>query len=82
MEFGICVPHYGKAIDVPALLNDVRHAEAMAPIKQQRRTARRLGLPARKAAGPTPKTRLPSTGATRHTGDRGAPTPGWGGPGP
>jgi probable F420-dependent oxidoreductase len=29
MEFGICIPHYGKAIDVQALLNNVRYAEAV-----------------------------------------------------
>jgi alkanesulfonate monooxygenase SsuD/methylene tetrahydromethanopterin reductase-like flavin-dependent oxidoreductase (luciferase family) len=29
MEFGICIPHYGKAIDVQALLNNGRHAEAV-----------------------------------------------------
>jgi probable F420-dependent oxidoreductase len=29
MEFGICVPHYGKAIDVRAILSNVRHAEAV-----------------------------------------------------
>jgi probable F420-dependent oxidoreductase len=29
MEFGICIPHYGKAIDVQAILNNVRHAEAV-----------------------------------------------------
>jgi probable F420-dependent oxidoreductase len=29
MEFGICIPHYGKAIDIPAILNNVRYAEAV-----------------------------------------------------
>jgi len=29
MEFGICIPHYGKVLDVQALLNNVRHAEAV-----------------------------------------------------
>ena len=29
MEFGICIPHYGKAIDVPGIIANVRHAEAL-----------------------------------------------------
>ena len=29
MEFGICVPHYGKAIDVQGIITNVRRAEAL-----------------------------------------------------
>ncbi len=29
MEFGICIPHYGKAIDVQGIIDNVRHAEAL-----------------------------------------------------
>ncbi|MGE0824792.1 MAG: LLM class F420-dependent oxidoreductase [Candidatus Binatia bacterium] len=29
MEFGLCIPHYGKPLDVPAIVNNVRHAEAL-----------------------------------------------------
>jgi len=29
MEFGICIPHYGKAIDVQGIITNVRHAEAL-----------------------------------------------------
>jgi probable F420-dependent oxidoreductase len=27
MEFGICIPHYGKAVDIPKILDTVRRAE-------------------------------------------------------
>lgn len=30
MEFGICIPHYGKPIDVPKILDTVRQAEELA----------------------------------------------------
>jgi probable F420-dependent oxidoreductase len=30
MEFGICIPHYGKALDIPKILDTVRQAEALA----------------------------------------------------
>jgi probable F420-dependent oxidoreductase len=29
MEFGICIPHYGKPIDIPKILDTVRRAEAL-----------------------------------------------------
>jgi len=29
MEFGICIPHYGKPVDVQGILANVRHAEAL-----------------------------------------------------
>jgi probable F420-dependent oxidoreductase len=29
MEFGLCVPHYGKAVDVQGIINNVRRAEAL-----------------------------------------------------
>lgn len=29
MEFGICIPHYGKAIDVQGIIANVRHAETL-----------------------------------------------------
>lgn len=29
MEFGICIPHYGKPIDVPGIIANVRRAEAL-----------------------------------------------------
>jgi probable F420-dependent oxidoreductase len=29
MEFGICIPHYGKAVDIPKILDTVRRAEAL-----------------------------------------------------
>jgi probable F420-dependent oxidoreductase len=29
MEFGICIPHYGKTVDVPGIIANVRHAEAL-----------------------------------------------------
>jgi probable F420-dependent oxidoreductase len=30
MEFGICIPHYGKPIDIPKILDTVRQAEELA----------------------------------------------------
>src|SRR5262245_62993332 len=29
MEFGLCVPHYGKTVDVQGIINNVRRAEAL-----------------------------------------------------
>ena len=29
MEFGICIPHYGKTIDVKAIIANVQRAEAL-----------------------------------------------------
>jgi probable F420-dependent oxidoreductase len=29
MEFGICIPHYGKSLDIPKILDTVRRAEAL-----------------------------------------------------
>ena len=29
MEFGICIPHYGKPIDIPKILDTVRRAEEL-----------------------------------------------------
>src|SRR5919108_1040549 len=29
MEFGLCIPHYGKPIDIPHILDTVRRAEAL-----------------------------------------------------
>ncbi len=29
MEFGICIPHYGKTVDVQGIIANVRHAEAL-----------------------------------------------------
>jgi alkanesulfonate monooxygenase SsuD/methylene tetrahydromethanopterin reductase-like flavin-dependent oxidoreductase (luciferase family) len=29
MEFGVCIPHYGKAIDVQGILANVRRAEEL-----------------------------------------------------
>ena len=29
MQFGICIPHYGKPIDIPKILDTVRRAEEL-----------------------------------------------------
>ena len=29
MEFGLCIPHYGKPLDIPKILDTVRRAEEL-----------------------------------------------------